>query len=329
MDNISLFDISSRLKGVNLTFNNSFLKNLLIRASNCDRPHCNMAFIKKLGLKPTTKSSCCTIYGWTNYKKTIPLEKLRIIFNLTDISQKEIERNILSLNAGRGIIKTNFPIKLDEKLGSIVGHILGDGSIDKSYQQVFFSNSEKELLKEFSSYMAEIFKINPRIWMQKEPEFGNTQWDKRLSNISQLTKGRNGALFYPTICGLILNAILDDFAIGKNKRMTLRIMNANKNFKKGLVRAFYDDESSVGKKSIRLFQDKKEILEAFRQLLEEFEISPSGIKVYIKRDKQRFYFDIFRKSNFLKFRKDIGFTSPFKSKKLDKLCIIKNIKNSK
>ena len=329
MDHISLFEISSKLKGVNIYLNNNFLKKMLIRASNSDRPHCSLDFIKKMGLKLTTKYSCCTIYGWIKYQKTIPLEKLRIVSNLGNISQKEIERNIISLNAGRGNIKINFPIYLNEQLGSIIGHILGDGSIDKKYLQVFFSNSERALLKEFSNNMMEIFKIEPRIWMQKEPEFGNTHWDKRLSRIDQLILGRNGGLFYPTICGLILNAIFEDFAIGKNKKMTFKIMNANKNFKRGLVRAFYDDESSVGKKNIRLFQDKIEVLEAFRKILREFEINASEIKFYIKRDKQRFYLDIFKKSNFIKFRNEIGFTSPLKAKKLDELCIIKNLKNSK
>ena len=53
------------------------------------------------------------------------------------------------------------------------------------------------------------------------------------------------------------------------------------------------------------------------------------IKQYLKRNKIRYYFDIFRKTNLKKFRQEIGFTSSKKREKLNKICIIKNIKNSK
>lgn len=326
---IGLLNISQKLKGVNVNINNEFLKLMLVKASNSNRPHCNLNFIKKIKLRPTTKYSCDTVYGWVKYRKTVPLEKVAMIVKLSKINQNEVEENIVSINAGRGKIKPKFPIIINMQLGLIIGHILGDGSIDKKYKQVFFSNSEKELLKEFSDNMSEIFKVKPRIWMQKTPKFGNTKWDKRINNIDELIAGRNCGLFYPTICGLILNAIFNDFAIGKDKKITNSIINTNKEFRMGIIRAFYDDEGSVGKKNIRLFQDNKEMLGEFKELLKEFGISSSGIKKYVKRDKDRFYFDIFRKSNFLKFQNEIGFTSPKKSERLKKLVIIKNYGNAK
>ena len=147
--------------------------------------------------------------------------------------------------------------------------------------------------------------------MQMAPDFGNTRWDKRLSSIDELIKGRNGGLFYPTICGLLLNKIFDNFAIGKNKNMTENILNSNKEFKRKLIRAFYDDEGSVGKNNgnIRLYQDNKKVLLKFQVLLMEFNIKTSSIKTYIKRGKERYYFSINGKDNFIKFRKEIGFTS--------------------
>ncbi len=319
---VRLSEISEKFRRINVKINNNFLKFMLVEASNSKKPHCNLEFIKKLGLKFTTEYSCYTVYAWTKYEQTIPLNKLVILSKLSKTNWQEIEKNILSFNAGSGTIFPKFPIKIDKRLGSIVGHIMGDGSIDKRYQQVFFSNSEKELLKEFSDSMKDIFGVNPRIWMQKAPEYGNTQWDKRLNHINELIDGRNGGLFYPTICGLVLNAIFGNFAIGKEKSITKEIRNSNTEFKKGFLRAFYDDESTVGKKSIRLFQDNKETLETIRNLLQEFNILPGKIKRYLKRDKERFYFDIFKKSNFLKFQNEIGFTSPQKSEKLRKLNII-------
>lgn len=326
---VLILELAEKLKGVNVYINKTFLNYLLTKASGNEKPHCNLKFISKLGMKPTNKYLCSTIYGWVKYEKPIPLEKLSIVTKLSGINVGDVEKKISFISMGRTKILFHSPIKIDKRLGAIIGHILGDGSIDKKYKQVFFSNSDKELLKEFSSYMGEIFSTPPRIWMQKSPNFGNTQWDKRLSNIDELIEGRNGSLFYPTICGLILNIIFDDFAIGKDKKITFKIIRANKEFKRGLIRAFYDDEGSVGEKNIRLFQDRESMLEVFKELLKEFGISANNIKSYIKKDKKRFYFDIFKKSNFLKFRKEIGFTSAKKSKRLENLCIIKNFKNSR
>lgn len=97
------------------------------------------------------------------------------------------------------------------------------------------------------------------------------------------------------------------------------------------MRAFYDDEGSIMKegRSVRLYQDRKNILESFKSLLLEFKITSRKIKTYKKRDKKRYYLDIHRKSNFVQFEKEIGFTSSKKKERLKKLVIIKNHKNSK
>lgn len=321
----------SEINNLSVRINNKFLEKLLRKASKSEKPHCDPDLIKKLDMKPTSRNVCCTIYGWTKYNKSVPFEKIRRLIEISGSKWSDAEEKLISIKSriSRSEVKLKLPLELDKQMGSVIGHILGDGSIDKKYQQVFFSNSEKELLKEFSTNMKSIFSIEPRIWMQKAPEFGNTQWDRRLNSIEELTAGRNGALFYPTICGLILNKIFNDFSIGKDKKITKGILNSNKEFKRGLIRAFYDDESTVGQKNIRLFQDRKDMLEIFRNILNEFEISSSQIKTYMKHDKERYYFDIFRKSNFAKFEKEIGFTSPEKNKRLKKLLIIKNYKNSK
>ena len=160
--------------------------------------------------------------------------------------------------------------------------------------------------------------------MQRTSNFeGKTRWDKRINNINELKKERNGGLFYPSICGVLLNIILDDFAIGKNKKITKNMINCSKEFKVGLLRAFYDDEGNVKKDGLRLFQDRKDILENMRNFLLELRISPGEIKTYVKRDKERYYFDIYRKSNLIQFRDVIGFTSSKKMDKLKEVCIIK------
>lgn len=326
---IAIMEFSEKMDGVNVSINREFLIYLLTKASGKKEPYSDIKFISKLKMKPTNKSYCSTIYGWIKYNKSVPLKKLFILKKLTGVSIKDIEKNISFISTGRTKLVFCSPIKIDKDLGTIVGHILGDGSVDRKYKQVFFSNSNKELLEEFANCMEKILRVKPRIWMQKSPDFGNTQWDKRLSHINELIAGRNGGLFYPTLCGILLNLIFDDFAIGKEKKITSQISTANRDFKRGLIKAFYDDEGTVGEKSIRLFQDKEDMLNMFRDMLKEFGIFAGEVKSYIKRDKKRFYFDIFKKSNFLKFREEIGFTSSKKNSKLQEICIIKNFKNGR
>ncbi|MAG39860.1 hypothetical protein CMI41_02755 [Candidatus Pacearchaeota archaeon] len=335
-ENRSLLDIHNKIGRIHIKIDLPYLKKILRKVSSSEIPHRNKNFIEKLGMtiNPRTKS-CPTMSGWTRGARTIPLGKLIKISKIGNIQWKQIESKIISINSGsrkEGAIKIKFPIKLNKKLGLLVGHILGDGSIDYKYQQVFYSNSNPELLKEFESCMLQLFNIRPRIWMQHTANFeGKTRWERRLNSIEELEKKKNVGLFYPSACGRILNGLFDNFAIGINKEVSLRMMNLNSNFKRGLIRAFYDDEGSIMKngKCIRLFQDRKDILEAFRIILKEFNIAPGEIKTYIKKDKKRHYFDIHRKSNFIRFKKEIGFTSSKKRNRLNKLCIIKNFKNSK
>lgn len=333
LEKINLIELLTNSSKIHLKLDPSFLKRTLKKASNSETPHRRRDFCEKLGVKFNDKSkTSLTIAHWVKYNRSIPIEKVSKMVELSGTSWNEVQENILGIKpsmAGKEVF-IRFPISLGKELGSIMGHILGDGSIDKRYLQVFYSNNDKSLLEEFSRDMNKVFGVYPRIWMQRTSTFhGKTRWDKRLREINQLKPKRNCGLFYPTICGVLLNNLFHDFAIGKDKKLPSFLKKTNKEFKSALIRAFFDDEGTVGNKNLRLFQDRKDILEDFRSLLKEFEIYPGEIKTYLKREKDRFYFDIHKKSNLKKFRDRIGFTSPKKRNKLDKICIIKNYKNSK
>lgn len=323
---ISLFDLKDKFGYFHVKIDQKFLKELLIKSAKHAKPHCSAEFVKKLGLKMTTKYSCYTIYGWINADKTIPLRKLAKVIDMANYSWREVESEIISIKSGqkKGEICPKFPIKFNKQLGAIIGHVLGDGSIDSKYKQVFFSNSNKELLKEFAENMEQIFGVKPRIWMQMKtiPFKEKTRWERRLDNIDELEDGKNGGLFYPTIVGLMLNHIFDNFADGKNKNLSRFIFNLNTDFKIGLIRAFYDDEGTVdvSSRTMRLFQDRKDILEPFKRLLSEFGINSSKVKFYTRRNKKRYYFDIYKKENFRKFQEQIGFTSAKKAARLKTLA---------
>jgi len=116
------------------------------------------------------------------------MANLSKIVDLAGLDWKDVQRNVISLKLGyhKGEIKPRFPIKIDRTLGLIIGHILGDGSINRKYQQVFYSNSNKSLLFEFQNCMYDIFGICPRIWMQRK-----TRWEKRLDKARLIKRASN------------------------------------------------------------------------------------------------------------------------------------------
>lgn len=333
LEEVRLQDIAQKQSNIYIKLNKDFLFKILKKSSKSKKPHRDKTLCKKIKVHFNDNIGASpTIIAWIRFNRSIPLSKLTKIKDLSGISWRFIEKNAISLKCGfaggEAVIK--FPLKIEKEIGSIIGNILGDGSIDKKYQQVFYSNSEKELLKEFSKNMEEVFGTCPRIWMQKTSTFeGQTRWEKRLKEINELKEGRNCGLFYPSICGVLLNIIFDDFSIGKNKKITDTLKKTNREFKSGFLQAFFDDESTIGNKSIRVFQDRKDILENIRNFLIEFGIQTREVKRYIKGDKQRYYLDIHRKSNLIKFKDRIGFNSSKKMNKLEEISIIKYHWNSK
>ena len=329
---IHLSDLTTCLQNSHVKLNLDFLAKLLKNASKCKSPAINKDFIKKIGGRFNKNARAYNaIYSWINGRTTIPFNKLIQIVKMSDYSLKDAEKYIISIKCGRkkGEIYPKFPIIISRGLGSIVGHILGDGSIDKRFNAIFYSNSNVELLQEFRRYMGDIFGIEPRIWVQEKACFGRTKWMKRIADFSEIPNGHNVGLFYPRICGIILHQILGEFACGKNKFITEQIKNSNVQFKIGLLRAFFDDEGSVrcDSHTVRFHQDNKELLEDIRFLLKEFEINPNEIKSYLKRNKIRHYFNINGFKEYHLFYNSIGCTSSKKKEQFE--LLINKVKNSR
>lgn len=175
-----------------------------------------------------------------------------------------------------------------------------------------------------------IFGIGPRIWVQKKRSFEErSEWLMKVKILKEVPKGHSVGLFYPKICTDILYTICGKFAEGKTKKITKEIKGFDKEFKKGLIRAFFDDECSINSKNhtLRLHQDRKDILEDIKQILKDFDIDSNVIKSYNKRGKLRYYFNINGFKNYYRFFKIIGCTAP--KKKREFRLLINKVKNSK
>ncbi len=313
-EEVHLEEIKDKIGRAYVKLDEQFTKILFIDASESPIPHYNLEFAKSLGCKVNSKYKLSTaIRGWFFGKRFIPLKKLGVLVTLSGYAWSDIEKHLEYMKSYcRSPQKINFPIRLDLKLGSLVGHILGDGCIDKKYGQVFFSNSDVGLLNEFIKNMDDVFGIRPRIWMQEKSKYGATKWDKRINSIGELIQGRCAGLFYPAICGKILHCIFEDFANGKKKLITEKILCTPATFKAGLLRAFFDDEGTCHQRSIRLFQSNDDILLKIKKMLLSFGICSNKISSYVRNNRLHYYFDITHRNNLICYHKNIGFTSPNK-----------------
>ena len=301
MNKINLINLLPILRGTYITLDLIFLEKLLKNASHPEKPHRNVSFLHAIGSIVNAKFQFSpNVYQWLKGTRTVPFDKLVKIVELSDFSWTDIEKNLISIKAGihKGEIYSKFPIIVGKEMGSIIGHILGDDSLDKRYSQIFFSNTNIELLQEFSDYIFILFGVKPCIWLQTSGNFKRKpQWIKRLDNLRQVKSGKSIGLFYPAIVGLLLNHTFDNFAVGKCKKITPLILHSSKEFKKALIRAFFDDECSVYPESYTMlvFQDNKSILRQMKRLLLGLGISSNKIRTYVKRNKDRGLFQYYWK----------------------------------
>jgi len=325
MDEVRLEFLAQRIGNCRIKLKSEFFRKLLIDASGSEKPHLNRTFANKIGCKINKhKKKAMGIYAWMTKNKAPTLLRLSIILQYSEYSWKDIEQNFISLRSGpnRGEISPDFPIKLDEKIGSLVGHILGDGSIEQRFRKAFYSNKNPELLEEFYTNMGDILGVVPRIWVQKPRSFEEkSEWLMRVASLDDVPTSHCVGLFCPKICSDILLAIFGNFAVGKKKCITEQIFSANKNVKKGLVRAFFDDEGSIRSDShtMRLHQDNSALLSGIKALLSDLGVNSHKIRTYYKREKPRHYFNVCGFKEYYAFYKEVGCTSSRKQNEFEKL----------
>ena len=94
--------------------------------------------------------------------------------------------------------------------------------------------------------MKKMFCIEAHIWIQEKRRFEEkSKWVKRVYNIKEISEGNCVGLFYPKICSDILYSTFGKFAEGKKKVITDKIKNYNLDFKRGLIRPFFDSDGGI------------------------------------------------------------------------------------
>ncbi len=176
-------------------------------------------------------------------KRFVPLSKLRNILKLIDLDEESIQKDIVALKSEgskKFISDVNLPIKVDERLARILGHLLGDGFAPLN-EQGEFKNTEDALLDRFEKDMT---------------VFGNVPIKRRKFGVR-----------FPAIVTLILTSISEtDFGTFTG-RVPKLIWAMDRQLIKEFIKAIFDDEATVGDSKIDIRMANLTLLEQLRELL--------------------------------------------------------------
>jgi hypothetical protein len=262
--------------------------------------------------------------GFTKFIHWKFLDKLIAI---TKVGDKEIERNVTAIKAGKAgkETKVKLPIKTSRQLTILIAKGMGDGTIEKNFRFSFW-NKDRELVNEVCK------SVNRAVGVTR-------------AKVNTLNDGRIQAKFNPFV-GFVLNRF--GVPIGDKTLQTFDvpkwIKSGDRSFKASFIRGIFDDEGSVeldvkhrtrrivigmGKRA-ELKNSLETFLNSIKDILLEFDIKSTKI-----REQERFVdkngiekvilqFSITGKNNLEKFFHNVNFTS--KPKRLLKR-VIRSFKN--
>lgn len=257
--------------------------------------------------------------NWRRGDVCCPLSKIFEIANFLRISKKVIEKNIIEIksktrlnkrggNSGKPIKNPKLPIKIDENLAEILGHICGDGTITRiqPHKGINFNyiNSEPTLIKEFQNLMKQVFgNITPNILVRDEkPHYTRP----------------NYVLQYPTIISLFVLSIFD-YKTKEDMTLPSFIYNMSDKTKCRFLRAIFDDEGTINDKSLVLGMKPQHIVQGIKDLLEDIGIKTTRIR---KSKRGMHLIEIGKEKYVKKFEELIGFKHPRKAKILGNIIKI-------
>jgi hypothetical protein len=186
-------------------------------------------------------------------------------------------------------IKKEFDRDDSEKLATIVGHVLGDGGIDKK-MMLHYCNTEEFLINEFQNAMKFVFDVKPMYKRQEE------------SGIIRLV--------YPRLLSRILFCLFGRFSLGRdNKQITPEIEKMPMWWKIKLLQALYNDDGSVPKTGhcVAFKQKDKGIILWVQTTLKEL-----GINSRLTPDETRWHLRITNYLDLVKFRDRVNFSKGYR-----------------
>jgi len=230
-----------------------------------------------------------------------PFLVIKKLATLLGIDENELKKNIVGIGMrGRGIRIKNpeLVINFDKSLARLLGHIYGDGSIH--YNKVIsYTNKNLKLTNEFKNLSKDVFGN-----LSIHEEF---RLDDETNNI-----------YLPKLCGLILDKCFKNF---NKKRVPLELFNSNPELVVEFLAAIFDDEGcvKVNSKELAIVLKDKKMIEDVSYLFLIAGIKTSCVSEERKNKKSYWRIRIYRRKNFIKFRKQIKLKHRNKIKSLNKL----------
>jgi len=240
-------------------------------------------------------------------EELIGLEDLRKNFKILNL-----ENNFayIKLYKGRYVVRVEVPFKINKRLASLFGHILGDGCIKTKEENVYYTNKSKDLIQEFKTTIKELFGIEIRENFNKARQFYELYPPKTIAR-------------FLVLCG---------FPKGEKTKQEITIPNwikSSNETKVAFIRALFDDDSTVvnskGNRVISFgLNKKKSLLNSHKVFMEEvreilFSLGAHPNKIFIRKQPGDFIqlgFHMYGRYNLIKFLENIGFTDREKQKRL-------------
>tara|TARA_Y100000034_G_scaffold131217_1_gene191490 strand:- start:358 stop:1632 length:1275 start_codon:yes stop_codon:yes gene_type:complete len=241
----------------------------------------------------------------------IPLLKLKLISDILvkdnnyNFSMEEIEKNVVMyrMRAGNPIKALKFPIKESPELVRLLFHLLGDGYSGNKKDMANYKNTSVELLAEFKNDL-KIFGEVPVY----EQEY-SIKFPRVIAEIIEDFYGVNSKTF--------------------ESKITSKIIGLPKKYLYHGVRAFADDEGSVGRASVILVSANHNLLTGIKKILDLLSLRTSSIKTRFNPRatyKKIYTLDIL---DLKSYGKKVGFIHPKKREKLELYLRKKKSKNRK
>jgi predicted transcriptional regulator len=241
---------------------------------------------------------------------------LRKILTSMFIDKIKIYNELKTMKVGdRGIeIAVRLPLEYSAKLAALIGHVMGDGTIN-SYGSFEYANKDYVLIEKIKEYVYRVFNCT-------------TYREIKIRK----PRGVVFKLIYPAVVGRLLKK--SGAPQGKKVIQTFDvpqwIKDSDYKIKSEFLRALFDDDGSVEKHGMITFTNsKRKILRKYHDiyinsilsLLKDFEIN--GQARFVDRGDDNFKADIriTNLNNLEKFNKMIGFNQKKRHSRLEEILL--------
>lgn len=240
-----------------------------------------------------------TISKWELLPK-IKIGDLVCISRKNDLFPKDyIKPNFISSKGKKHYKKTNIPSVVDERLGLILGYLVGDGNYSKNKSNMIsLTTMDKEIESNFKKISNSLFSV--------EVKFKNK-------------KGKASSFYFLSkVVRDYLEFIGLNYVTGDKKSVPHAVLSSPKSVQKFFLRGLFDTDGSASGHSVRLVNSSEKLLKEVQLMLLNFGVVSSLNSNYNKKYKKNYYCLGIYGNDCKIFKNEIDFGLRNKSKLLDK-----------